>query len=170
MTNFAAIRCLFDMKRHIFSLLVAMAALTAVPQCVLAQLTAEKRTQNLGTLQLYSEATTSFKIKNTSGKAVNVDRIVTSSSQMKASCSPMTIGAGGTANVSVSYNTDLVGRFTNGIYVYVEGSDKPLALQIKGKVYIDLRKAYENSGTKAPEVCPVCAHPKAYFEVHKENY
>ena len=151
MTNFAAIRCLFDMKRHIFSLLVAMAALTAVPQCVLAQLTAEKRTQNLGTLQLYSEATTSFKIKNTSGKSVNVDRIVTSSSQMKASCSPMTIGAGGTATVSVSYNTDLVGRFTNGIYVYVEGSDKPLALQIKGKVYIDLRKAYENSGTKAPE-------------------
>lgn len=25
-------------------------------------------------------------------------------------------------------------------------------------------------GTKAPEVCPVCAHPKAYFEVKKVNY
>ena len=25
-------------------------------------------------------------------------------------------------------------------------------------------------GTKAPEVCPVCAHPKAYFEVKAENY
>ncbi|MBQ2613924.1 MAG: rubrerythrin family protein [Clostridia bacterium] len=25
-------------------------------------------------------------------------------------------------------------------------------------------------GTKAPEVCPVCAHPKAYFEIHAENY
>ncbi len=25
-------------------------------------------------------------------------------------------------------------------------------------------------GTKAPEVCPVCNHPQAYFEVHKENY
>ena len=25
-------------------------------------------------------------------------------------------------------------------------------------------------GTKAPEVCPVCAHPKAYFEVSAENY
>lgn len=24
-------------------------------------------------------------------------------------------------------------------------------------------------GTKAPEICPVCAHPKAYFELHKEN-
>ena len=28
----------------------------------------------------------------------------------------------------------------------------------------------ENLGTAAPEVCPVCAHPQAYFEVHAENY
>ena len=25
-------------------------------------------------------------------------------------------------------------------------------------------------GTAAPEVCPVCNHPQAYFEVHEENY
>ena len=25
-------------------------------------------------------------------------------------------------------------------------------------------------GVKAPELCPVCAHPKAYFEVRAENY
>ena len=25
-------------------------------------------------------------------------------------------------------------------------------------------------GKKAPEVCPVCAHPKSYFEVKSENY
>lgn len=25
-------------------------------------------------------------------------------------------------------------------------------------------------GTKAPEVCPVCAHPKAYFEIKADNY
>ena len=25
-------------------------------------------------------------------------------------------------------------------------------------------------GTKAPDVCPVCNHPQAFFEVHKENY
>ena len=25
-------------------------------------------------------------------------------------------------------------------------------------------------GPKAPEVCPVCAHPQAYFEVKAENY
>jgi rubrerythrin len=25
-------------------------------------------------------------------------------------------------------------------------------------------------GKKAPEICPVCVHPKAYFELHKENF
>ena len=25
-------------------------------------------------------------------------------------------------------------------------------------------------GTKAPEVCPVCAHPQSYFEIHESNY
>ena len=25
-------------------------------------------------------------------------------------------------------------------------------------------------GTKAPEICPTCAHPKSYFEIHAENY
>ena len=25
-------------------------------------------------------------------------------------------------------------------------------------------------GTKAPDICPVCAHPQSYFEVKNENY
>jgi len=25
-------------------------------------------------------------------------------------------------------------------------------------------------GTAAPETCPVCSHPQAYFEIHKENF
>ena len=25
-------------------------------------------------------------------------------------------------------------------------------------------------GQKAPDVCPVCAHPQSYFEIKKENY
>ena len=25
-------------------------------------------------------------------------------------------------------------------------------------------------GTKAPDVCPVCSHPRSFFEVRKENY
>jgi len=25
-------------------------------------------------------------------------------------------------------------------------------------------------GTKAPAICPVCAHPRSFFEIHAENY
>jgi rubrerythrin len=25
-------------------------------------------------------------------------------------------------------------------------------------------------GEKAPEICPVCSHPKAYFEIEAKNY
>ena len=25
-------------------------------------------------------------------------------------------------------------------------------------------------GKKAPEICPVCAHPKAYFQIQAKNY
>jgi rubrerythrin len=25
-------------------------------------------------------------------------------------------------------------------------------------------------GTEAPDVCPVCFHPQAYFEINAENY
>ena len=25
-------------------------------------------------------------------------------------------------------------------------------------------------GTSAPEICPTCAHPQSYFEIHAENY
>ena len=50
---------------------------------------------------------------------------------------------------------------------------------------VEMQKVFENSeetmwecrncghlvmGKKAPELCPVCAHPKSYFEVRKENY
>ena len=50
---------------------------------------------------------------------------------------------------------------------------------------VDMQKVFEKSeetmwecrncghlvmGKKAPQVCPVCAHPQSFFEVRKENY
>ncbi|MCL2676118.1 MAG: rubrerythrin family protein [Firmicutes bacterium] len=29
---------------------------------------------------------------------------------------------------------------------------------------------HTHEGTEAPEICPVCSHPKAYFEIKAENY
>ncbi|MDD3654006.1 MAG: rubrerythrin family protein [Desulfotomaculaceae bacterium] len=40
-----------------------------------------------------------------------------------------------------------------------------------GKVFWKCRNCgYIHEGTEAPDECPVCAHPKAYFEVLEKNY
>jgi len=40
-----------------------------------------------------------------------------------------------------------------------------------GKVYWKCRNCgYIHEGLEAPEECPVCVHPKAYFEVQSDNY
>ncbi len=38
------------------------------------------------------------------------------------------------------------------------------------KVWICRNCGYIHIGEAAPEVCPVCAHPKSYFEIKAENY
>lgn len=40
-----------------------------------------------------------------------------------------------------------------------------------GKVYWKCRNCgYVHEGTSAPDICPSCLHPKAYFEILAENY
>lgn len=40
-----------------------------------------------------------------------------------------------------------------------------------GKVYWICRNCgHIHEGTKAPDICPVCVHPKAFFEVKADNY
>ena len=38
------------------------------------------------------------------------------------------------------------------------------------KVWICLNCGHTHTGTDAPEICPVCNHPRAYFEVLENNY
>ena len=38
------------------------------------------------------------------------------------------------------------------------------------KVWICRNCGHIHVGEAAPEVCPVCAHPKAYFEIHHEEF
>ena len=40
----------------------------------------------------------------------------------------------------------------------------------ESKVWICLNCGHIHFGEKAPEVCPVCAHPKDYFALRAENY
>lgn len=45
--------------------------------------------------------------------------------------------------------------------VFERSEDKIWICRNCGHIYV---------GTNAPEVCPVCAHPKAYFELKQNNY
>ena len=37
-------------------------------------------------------------------------------------------------------------------------------------VWICTNCGHLHTGSEAPELCPVCAHPKAYFQLHATNY
>jgi rubrerythrin len=41
--------------------------------------------------------------------------------------------------------------------------DKPIKWKCRNCGYV-------HEGTEAPEKCPVCSHPRSYFEVWTENY
>lgn len=52
-----------------------------------------------------------------------------------------------------------------------ENIEKYRVFEKDGKVFWQCRNCgYIFEGPEAPQLCPVCAHPKAYFEVRKENY
>ena len=53
----------------------------------------------------------------------------------------------------------------------IENIEKGLVFTREGKrVWFCRNCGHLHVGEEAPEVCPVCAHPKAYFEIKKENY
>lgn len=53
----------------------------------------------------------------------------------------------------------------------IENIEKGLVFTREGKrVWICRNCGHIHVGGAAPEVCPVCAHPKAYFELRAENY
>ena len=53
-------------------------------------------------------------------------------------------------------------------YQFIDMKEKGLS---KGEVVWQCRNCgFIFTGKEAPEVCPACLHPQAYFEVKKENY
>jgi len=54
----------------------------------------------------------------------------------------------------------LIGNLENGLVFSRDGDT----------VWICNNCGYVHVGKKAPELCPVCEHPKAYFEIKKNNY
>lgn len=53
----------------------------------------------------------------------------------------------------------------------LENTENELVFSRDGdKMWICSNCGHVHIGKSAPEVCPVCAHPKAYFEIKADNY
>ena len=48
--------------------------------------------------------------------------------------------------------------------------DKRVFQRSESKIWICKNCGHIHIGDSAPEVCPVCSHPRAYFEIKSENY
>ncbi len=54
---------------------------------------------------------------------------------------------------------------------FLENIEKGLVFTRDGKrVWFCRNCGHLHIGDEAPEICPVCSHPRAYFELKKENY
>ena len=53
----------------------------------------------------------------------------------------------------------------------LENLEKGIVFEKDGEVYWMCRNCgYIHKGKKAPQECPACVHPQAFFEIKKENY
>ncbi|MFA6928737.1 MAG: rubrerythrin family protein [Lentisphaeria bacterium] len=48
--------------------------------------------------------------------------------------------------------------------------NKTVFSKSESKVWICRNCGHLHIGTDAPDICPACKHPKAYFELHVQNY
>jgi len=129
------------MKSTLLYYITAVLFTIVFSQPVTAQISVDKSAKNIGSVQLYTESTTEFTLKNSSSEDITINKITTSSTVMTAKASSDVIPAGGSIRVSITNQADLCGRFTRVAYVYTSASDKPIALTVKGKTLIDINAA-----------------------------
>lgn len=112
-----------------------------------AQFSVDKRSQSVGDVELYSDVRTSFTLKNTSGAALNITKVETSNSLVKAECDAESVAANGSVSITVEGQAALAGRFTYIINVYTDRSEQPYVLRVKGRAVLDLNHAGRRTHT-----------------------
>lgn len=127
-------------------LAVLVGAVTAV-----SQVSVDKKSQNLGVMRLYSQNTSTFTLKNTTSRPIEIKKLECSSSVMEAKCDRKVIPARATAVVTVTDRADLVGRYTKAVYVYTSAAQKPITLTLRGRVFLDPDLMMQFSGDEQEE-------------------
>lgn len=89
---------------------------------------------DFGKIKHESEAKAVFIFKKVSKKPVKITNVQTSCGCAAADWSREEITNKKKQKISIVYDSRIIGKFTKYAYVYVEGQDEPIQLQIKGEV------------------------------------
>ena len=71
------------------------------------------------------------------------------------------------AIVGISLNKPVIVSATN---ILESVKDETVFKKEAPKMWVCRNCGHIHYGEEAPAICPVCAHPKAYFELKAENY
>ena len=94
----------------------------------------EQTTRNMGTILWEQPKTAVFKLTNKSSNPLRITNVRTDCGCTSVSFPKEEIEPGGTGEICVSYNAELLGHFSKSVAVYVEGVKDPVYLRIMGNV------------------------------------
>jgi hypothetical protein len=94
----------------------------------------KKLVYDFGTIEYGSEAVAVFVFKNMTKQPVKLTNVKTSCGCTGAEWPREEIAKKKKNKITVTYDSKRVGKFQKTIYVYVEGQENPIQLEIKGEV------------------------------------
>jgi hypothetical protein len=99
-----------------------------------AQISFDQTTYDYGTIKVNSDGTCEFKFKNKGNTPLVLTNVRSTCGCTVPQWPKQPIKKGKTGIIKVKYNTRIKGTFNKSIYVYSNGSPKPVILKITGTV------------------------------------
>lgn len=130
------------MTKTISTLLICACALTASAQSTSTPdlpLRARQQRVDMGMVLWQQPATATFALQNTGTAPLSIDSVKPGCGCTTAQWEQKSIAPGADAEIKVSYDAELLGRFERELEVYAAGSKEPLLLSLAGDVVKEIR-------------------------------
>lgn len=118
-------------------IVLALCTTIIIPLEGYSQLVAHNNVIDIGKVYYESPVTASFAIENKYNYEIEIKDIRTNCGCVVASVKNKHIGKGKIRNISVTYDSRMLGHFEKIIAIYADGNDSPLLLRMKGIVVDD---------------------------------
>lgn len=100
---------------------------------------ARQQRVDMGMILWHNPAKATFSLQNTGSAPLKIDSVKVGCGCTTAEWDAKSIAPGAEAEIKVSYDAELLGRFERELEVYAAGSSKPLFLSLAGDVVTEIR-------------------------------